>query len=180
MSIHQKPKKKIIIQLYCWLSYSILSVCRAMKFTSENKPTLRNLFGVENVWRPALVSLSCQEWFVIILRSHQVTIFRVWASLRSLSFTRTCTYTEAHTRPALGNQKQTVLNCKSCRLLQALVICSPVSCLLSAVRCVDIKQMELQENVNSHAQNSVTLSTTLQEWPSLRFQSSDVSKHTSI
>ncbi len=60
-------------------------------------------------------------------------------------------HTEAHTRPALGNKKQTVLNAGYAGCWKALVICSLVSCLLSAVRCVDIKQKDLQENVNSHA-----------------------------
>lgn len=75
----------------------VAAFCKAEKFTFKNKPTLRNLLEQKKCdnkpWSPLC---SCQEWFVIILLSHQVTIFRLRESLISLFLMYTYIHKHTH------------------------------------------------------------------------------------
>lgn len=105
-----KTSKSHFIQLYCWFSCCIL---QGREIYLQNKATMRNVLEQKRCHdkpcSPLQLSGMVCDHFAESSSHH----------LQSLRIPYLFFLMYIHTRQASGNQKQIVLNCKPCRLLES-------------------------------------------------------------
>ncbi len=108
-----------------------------LKINLQNKPW--EMYWEEKAWRPALDSPLQLSGMVCDHFAESSSHHLHSRSIPYTSFFLTYMYvhTESHTRLAIGNKNKQSYNAGYAGCWKALIICSLVSCLLSAVRCVD-------------------------------------------